>query len=809
MPRDICHYNGPRRPALTFPAENLREIRYSPRRALSLMTSFWRETGFTCLAGVLVAAACGLLLQLDAHFFWRDDAQIYYVPVLFEIHRALSHAEWPLLTPLSWVVSSLAGEYGAGVFSPVVLGGAWFAVSLGLSMAGTGAAYSTYLLAITAMGAFRLGRAEGLSAPLALCVALVAALNGWSLIWGGANWYTPANGFAALTWSWWSLCCLARRPTDWAALTAATICVTLLLLSGWPHTIIMMALLSLWIVAREGITRERLFALAIAWGTAAGLSAPAWLNFLEFLPHTFRAANSSIWQWEWLVPVWSLPALALPTLVVSWNTFGAMTPHIPLELINGLFPVGVALLLLSRGRWRQALRWELGLVIGLFMVCCLPSLGMFRWSFRWLPVAHLALMLVAGKIYMRHEALRTQQEHFRWSYNPGVLALLAVLGTHAIARAIPVLDSKMATLYGITAAVWAGAEELARRKKWHIGWLATALTFCILLGSYVFLPTRTSVPTWIIPETIRHRDPLRENHRYFVIASQEDYFPGGFAGPGFGPHLRAGMTHLLAGVEAINGYSSLSPKGPNLAFHQGVHGYLTEESITRVLHHDIQPGGLLERLGVHGVLLANSKRSARESLQRAGWILTSEGPEGSVFHREGLPAETPRCVTRVRFAPYDAGHMWWAALSVTDGAAAVAANDTHPAGAGAQFGTRDVELREKSRNHLVLQVEPGTEPALIAVMRPWVPGWQAELAGQPLEVIALDGLNTAIKIPAGVGGPVMLRFNPWGLRWGLWLMSFSGLLLGVIVWRRRRHAQSGSGLKPGLSLQHPAQDIPT
>lgn len=752
------------------------------------MTAPAREIGWTLAAGAGVAAACALLLAQDSGFFWRDDYQIGGVPILYELHRALAHGEWPMLTPLSWVLPSLAGEYASGVFSPVVLLGAFAAVSLHGSMALTGAVYAIYLLLLTAMGAFRLGRVEGLTVPLALMVALVAALNGWSLVWGATNWICAGAGFAALTWAWWGLARLVRHPGNAAPLGIAAGALALLLLAGWPHTVIMTGLLSLWLWARARLAPAPGLAIAAAWALGAGLSAPAWLNFLEFLPHTFRAGGSGGLQWEWLVPLSALPGLFLPTLVVPWNTFGQAMPHVPVELINGLVPVGCVLLLAARGAWRRALGWELALVGALFALACLPSLGMFRWSFRWLPLAHLALALLAGHIWQRHEAHRLRETPFEWSHNPGVLAGIGILLTHVLARVIPVLETSLAGVYGAAAALWAGADEWARRHGRSTQWLAPALTLGVLLTSYTLLPTRLAVPTWKMPDSLMQVAPLRPDVRYFVIASPADYFPGGFAGPGFGPHLRPGLSQFLSGIEVINGYSAMAPKGPAAAFPQGVHGYLDAGVIPRVLAHDSRPGGLLDRLGVHGLMLAASQRGSAPVLLRQGWRVTSEGPDGLVLHREGPDPRAPRCVTRVRFAPLEGGAAWWAALTAADGVPAVPATSAEPTGTLKHYGARPLQRREASRNQVEIEVARGETPVLIATMRAWVPGWQAELNGQPLPIYALDGLNTAIEVPPGAGGVVILRYRPWGLRWGLWCLGTSAVLWGCWAWFRRRRA---------------------
>ena len=69
-----------------------------------------------------------------------------------------------------------------------------------------------------------------------------------------------------------------------------------------------------------------------------------------------------------------------------------------LELACGFAPVVVLLvaLLSLRRRSPGENAWLLGLLAFALAVCMLPGAGIFRFSFRWLPLVHLVLALVAG-----------------------------------------------------------------------------------------------------------------------------------------------------------------------------------------------------------------------------------------------------------------------------------------------------------------------------------------------------------------------------------------------------------------------------
>ena len=60
----------------------------------------------------------------------------------------------------------------------------------------------------------------------------------------------------------------------------------------------------------------------------------------------------------------------------------------------------VALLagLIAFGRaFVRAIKWELGLLLLVLLLCMLPTANVFRWSFRWLPLLHLILALCAAE----------------------------------------------------------------------------------------------------------------------------------------------------------------------------------------------------------------------------------------------------------------------------------------------------------------------------------------------------------------------------------------------------------------------------
>src|SRR5260370_3240325 len=46
----------------------------------------------------------------------------------------------------------------------------------------------------------------------------------------------------------------------------------------------------------------------------------------------------------------------------------------------------------------RRMKWELVLVLVVLLLAMIPTAGVFRWSFRWLPLFHLVLALCAAEV---------------------------------------------------------------------------------------------------------------------------------------------------------------------------------------------------------------------------------------------------------------------------------------------------------------------------------------------------------------------------------------------------------------------------
>src|SRR4029077_4147017 len=86
---------------------------------------------------------------------------------------------------------------------------------------------------------------------------------------------------------------------------------------------------------------------------------------------------------------------------VNWADFSnRYLPHTATELACGLVaPAELIGGLAWRGRVLvRRIKWELVLLLLVLLLSMIPTAGLFRWSFRWLPFFHLVLAICAAEV---------------------------------------------------------------------------------------------------------------------------------------------------------------------------------------------------------------------------------------------------------------------------------------------------------------------------------------------------------------------------------------------------------------------------
>ena len=737
--------------------------------------------------GLMVVLFCRHLLQGNPGIFFNDDYQLSILPVFADVARAWHEGHWPLLSPYSWACSNLAGEYQYGTFSVFINAVVVAVWKFSLTFAQKAAALSVTHMAVLAAGAYLLARVRKLPASLAVGVGLIASLNGWEMGWGATDWFGALAAHAWLPWCWWAFEVAFRgssrqpsggrsrsRGSEKLRILLPVPFVYLLVSAGFPYTVVMLGLVTVWLAARtwwESGWKWRLpLVLGTGWGLGLLLSAPAWLSLLEAVHGSGRSQEGvGVGNLAWTVPIQSLPGLILPNWTVLWPDF-ANRPciHGALELAGGFVPsVGLVAALACLG-WVavRALRWDLLLLGTLLLLCLLPSPGLFRWSFRWLPLLHLVLALAGGRALhllasrgrqkAEDRAAEEGSRHWEvpsgWGKNPGVWAVGAVVltwvGMKVFRTENPVpLTHGLAPWTLAIAVAWASVEWLPVPHGWRL-WGASLATFASLWVTYRFANTNTGLPIYPAGGNLTAIAPLAPDRLYLSLYREPDQFYRVWqVPPDFGSVVRMGSMGMYAGVRMINGYSPIMSEGVGKLFHIETHGNVPEAVGSRLLTEEAGASGVLERLGVDGIIVTHDYQTLARPPD-GEWEMTQSHDEGDVYERRGEPLGTVRAWT-------SAGP-----------------------GGPSQYAAAQVKVFSETRQRVEVEVNvpKGDAPGLIAFARPFFPGYRATFNGQALAVGSFRGLMPTVEVPAGSSGRLVLQYIPRAVVWGGALAALGALI---------------------------------
>jgi hypothetical protein len=687
------------------------------------------------LAGLLVVAFCLILLWHDPLVFWNDDYELSILPAFADMARSWSEGHWPILSPYSWVCGNLAGEFQYGVFSVFVNAVVIVAWKFPLTFPQQAAAVSiAHLFALT-VGAFLLARDRKFSMPLSIFVALIASLNGWIICWGATDWFGALGAFTWLPWAWWGAArALDPERSKWRFFWPAPF-VYLVVTGGFPYTVLMLLLLIAWLSLKSLVeTRSVYSILPMLFGVALGfgLSAPAWLAIVDLVQGSARELQPAAAHRQWLVPPAALPGLILPCWTVNWTDFSSRSlPHTATELACGLVaPAALIAVFIWRGRLLvRQIKWEVVLLFLVLLLCMMPTAGLFRWSFRWLPFFHLVLAICAA------EALRIR---------PGspIPATAALVLTALTATAMLILGSTGPYAFPLTwiflglAMIWFLSELLLRDSEFQ-KWLLVGITFSAFLATYRYIPPNCGVPKYNFSQDLLEPAPLEPQRLYLSIYpwAEVTYSVANKPEP-VGQVLRPGNTPMWAGLRFINGYSPIRPAGVAREFATSIHGEINPGGGSDLLNSQAGKDGTLALLGVDGIVVAQELDLTPQPSSEWEQVLSAD--EGRVFHRRGAP------FARVR---------------------SLASIDSRP---NEQFVSATISRINDSRNRVEADVDVpnGDRPALLTFSRPYFRGYEARLNGQKLEVTSYRRLFPIVEVPAGAHGRLTLVYRPAWLIWG-------------------------------------------
>ncbi|HSH37515.1 MAG TPA: hypothetical protein VK993_01910 [Chthoniobacterales bacterium] len=499
--------------------------------------------------------------------------------------------------------------------------------------------------------------------------------------------------------------------------------------------------------------------MAPGWVFGLGLAAPAWLSLIETSRGSRRATETFAAR-QWMVPFDALPGFILPAWTVDWVQFEQeVRAHPALELACGFAPAVVLLVaaIMLRRRFLTANAWMFGLLAFALLVCMLPGAGIFRFSFRWLPLVHLVFALVAGSALEQWLAERRGTRVWGRD-NLGacalVLVVVVVLAMLVAGQSTSVDTTALPLALLAIAGLWWALDGLSQRRPAVRQWLVAAVTFAAFFETYRDMGTSGPVARYPFQDTLNNVAPLAADRLYLSLyrTPHLNYRAEQFEWS-FGETVRPGSTSMFARVHLINGYSPIGPAGVARFFDFGTHGQINPAKVDEIVIPESGPDGLLADLGIDGIIVTWD--FAMPGALRAGWDMAHRWSDGYVYHRRER-------LEHVR------------------------------ARAGEGLSPADIRIRENSRHRVVADVTPSdaTKPATILFSRPFFPGYTARLNGTAVPVSSYRGLIPSVEIPPGQSGLLELVYRPMPVVVGGSIsLAAAALLIGSTLVLARRHAQ--------------------
>jgi hypothetical protein len=441
---------------------------------------------------------------------------------------------------------------------------------------------------------------------------------------------------------------------------------------------------------------------------------------------------------------------------VNWADFSTRyLPHTATELACGLVaPAALIGGLVGRGRELvRRIKWDLVLLLCVLLLAMLPTMSVFRWSFRWLPFFHLILALCAADA-LRGIGFQPMITGRMPVPREGLVALFLV-GITTITMSISHIGGRYAFpltwILLVITGIWVFTEFFLRNESLR-AWTPGCLTFVALLATYLCIPPNCGVPKYDLDQTLLEPAPLDPQRLYLsVYPAAEDTYRVEKKSGAVGQTVRPGSTSMWGGLRFINGYSPIRPAGVAREFDFAIHGEINPHMAEYLLWSQAAPNELLAQLGVDGIVVA--RESDVDPKPQSEWQLVASTEEGRVFHRTGA------AFPRVR---------------------SVASIDSRP---NEQFASATISQINDLRNRVELDVDVpnGGNPALLTFSRPYFRGYEARLGNQKLPVSSYRSLFPIVEVPAGSRGQLVLTYRPGWLIYGgtlsilcamLWLLGF-------------------------------------
>jgi hypothetical protein len=720
-----------------------------------------------------------VLNRLAPRFFWFDDSQAQFGPMMWWLGRNSEGGRPPLMDPEQGMAGNLTADMQYGVLDPLhwVLQAAAARTDDLLVMAW---GYAALCVLGLGLGVLVLLRHHGVPPVLAVAGALGTASSGFFL-WYGSSWWPLMWSVAWLPWFWWGLS--ARR---WWSVLVLALATWALLASGNPY-VLFFALALVLAQAVEQVRAAGTVRVLVGLRTGARLAAmfgglamalPTLLTTVQSSPYISRQEpDPVIGNVGFGVANLADVLLGGPTLMGQTNAWGGS-----LQLVPAMYTFLVAVPALALVDWRRAVRAPGVLTAGSVYLLAvvftqLPTtVSVFRYPIRYLVVVELMLPL---------------------------LVLLALTAAAQVTRRRVQVAFALVLAQGLLA--WFRAPVFG---KWHL--LATVVVAVAVAGLVLALraPRRTLAVLGAATVLVLGAGTVFIGERMMVSLQDRVDALAGVPSPEDDPFRSLPPGRRLGTTEAEYRQRSVEPDGS-----------------ATVLTYDFGPDmgwsdGVLRGNGnlIAGFAPGAGSLAVWHADLNEHWCRTYEGatcgdPEALLARAPGtglawvdlLSEDTVLLDDDAPTVLQEHFEQTWTAGAATGGYTEYRRDDGLPGrvtvarGVTVQQAPGGSQPARAGEPMDTYTVTTGDEAGQLAFRIPWWPGLRATLDGGPVEVGSVDGAVLALDLPAGLqDAELQLFFEPVGQRLLVPASAVGGLLtlaaLGLWWGSRRRTGEPAAGV---------------
>jgi hypothetical protein len=703
-------------------------------------------------------AQLAVLAALAPRFFWVDDAQSQFGPVMWALGGSAEGGVPPLMDPDQGQAGNLAVDMQYGALDPLHWGLQFLAAQFDDLLVWSWA-YGAGCVLLVGGSALWLLLHYRVRPALAVAGAVGIASSGF-LLWFGSSWWPAlwSAGWMLLLWAGLA----SRGPVGVAVTGLATWGV---LASGNPYVLPFAVLLGILQLAerrraaggwKAALGRSAGTRLGAAFGGAL-LAAPTLLTSLEAAPYIERLDPEGVLQNSgFAVPNLFDVLLGGPTLLGQLNAWGGSISPVP-----ALATAVIAVPLLALVDWPRAIRLPgvpTALVLGIVSALAtqLPSVHFgLRYPLRYLLVLQLVLPLLsliavsgAPRLERRRVliavALAAAQFGLAVSRTPalvlwhllGFLVVLAAAGL-ALLMLREALRWRALVAVGLVLAA-AVPVFVAERMMVSLQRQLPATEDTADAGAG--MPYRHSRPGYALGTTVaEHRA------RSYSVDAAKTVLTWRFPEDrGWASGVLEGSANVLAGFRTGFGSLAVWQSGYQAHVCQTYQGALCRDArhVEELLAEAGDTGvPWIELIAQDRVVLAATAPGPVRRYADDSWRLVWQYDHWSEYARgDALPGR----------------------VALADGVELTPASETGLGRIGAAM--------ERYR------VESVTGAGTLIFRTPYWPGLTARLDGRPVEVTAFEGTLAAVRLPAGGEGTLEVFYDPVGAR-----LLLPAILLGALV----------------------------